>query len=197
MASIKGIEIKGVKGYQGHEGYCQQGNIYMDGKKIGFYSEDGWGGPPTLDVNSKELKQELKQRMSLYYQEHPQIDSIKMWKMEKEEIILDSEGKMDESKLPRTDFTNGGLFESNLEELFFPQLLELKDMESAYKKAIKKGFKEIVSLHYLSIRNSPRPLDMYYSTNGSEEVYQEIISLIENPYVIIKRYKSLDDFKIE
>ena len=45
MASINGIELKALKGFEGHEGYCFQGNVYKDGKKLGFWSQDSWGGP--------------------------------------------------------------------------------------------------------------------------------------------------------
>ncbi len=44
MASIKGIEIKNVKTFRGHEYPTNyQGNIYFNGVKKGFWSQDGWG----------------------------------------------------------------------------------------------------------------------------------------------------------
>ena len=44
MANINGIEIKAIKTFLGTEGYARQGNVYLDKKKIGFFSEDGNGG---------------------------------------------------------------------------------------------------------------------------------------------------------
>jgi len=46
MASIFGIQLKGAKTFMGHEGPCIQGNVYKDGKKLGLWSEDSWGGEP-------------------------------------------------------------------------------------------------------------------------------------------------------
>lgn len=46
MASINGIEIKNLKKFRDHEGaQIVQGDIWCDGKKVGFWSQDSWGGP--------------------------------------------------------------------------------------------------------------------------------------------------------
>lgn len=45
MAKIKGIELKNVLEFKGHEGEeLLQGDVYFNGKKVGFYSQDAWGG---------------------------------------------------------------------------------------------------------------------------------------------------------
>lgn len=72
MAKIKGLEIKGLKNYRGHEGEpLHQGNIYLNGKKVGFYSEGDWGGPATVDYDTKEAKDEIKVIVDLYFKENP------------------------------------------------------------------------------------------------------------------------------
>lgn len=55
MAKLNGIEVKAVKGFTGHEGYCYQGNVYKDGKKLGFWSQDGWGGPDDFGFDESLL----------------------------------------------------------------------------------------------------------------------------------------------
>lgn len=46
MASINGVTIKAIKKFKGHEGEpLVQGNIYLNNKKLGFWSQDAWGGP--------------------------------------------------------------------------------------------------------------------------------------------------------
>ena len=45
MAKINGIEMKSIKSFVGHEGMIAQANVYCNGKKIGFWSQDSWGGP--------------------------------------------------------------------------------------------------------------------------------------------------------
>ena len=49
MAKLNGVEIKALKQFVGHDGECSQGNVYIDGKKAGFWSQDAWGGPDSYD----------------------------------------------------------------------------------------------------------------------------------------------------
>ena len=55
MAKINGVEVKNLKEFTGHEGVCCQGNVYKDGKKLGFWSQDGWGGPDMFDFDESLL----------------------------------------------------------------------------------------------------------------------------------------------
>lgn len=46
MAKINGVEIKAIKTFIDHEGAeVAQANVYINGKKVGFWSQDSWGGP--------------------------------------------------------------------------------------------------------------------------------------------------------
>lgn len=82
MASINGIEVKAVKRFAGHDGMpCYQGNVYYQGKKLGFWSQDYRGGidddydfnTSILDEivelykNSKYVKPELRKYTTLDY----------------------------------------------------------------------------------------------------------------------------------
>lgn len=62
MASIKGISIKNVKTFRGVE-YPEnyQGNIYFNGIKKGFWSQDSWGGPDRFEFDTKELDEVAKE----------------------------------------------------------------------------------------------------------------------------------------
>ena len=58
MASINGVSIKGLKTFRGHEGeICSQGNVYLDGKKLGFWSENSWSGAGDYEFDEKLLKE--------------------------------------------------------------------------------------------------------------------------------------------
>ena len=49
-----GYWIKGLKNFKGHEGEpLFQCTITKNGKKVGFFSEDSWGGNAQLDMISK------------------------------------------------------------------------------------------------------------------------------------------------
>lgn len=43
-AMINGIEVKGLKCYEGVEGPTYQGNLYIGSKKVAFWSQDSYGG---------------------------------------------------------------------------------------------------------------------------------------------------------
>lgn len=55
-----GYWVKGVKNFKGHEMEpLFQCAVYKDGKKIGFFSEDSWGGSANLDCPKKEDRDAL------------------------------------------------------------------------------------------------------------------------------------------
>lgn len=49
MAKINGVEMKAIKSYPGHECECAYASIYIDGKRVGRWSQDSWGGPDNYD----------------------------------------------------------------------------------------------------------------------------------------------------
>ena len=50
MAKINGVEMKAIKTYTDHEGCgCSYASIYIDGKRVGKWSQDSWGGPDNYD----------------------------------------------------------------------------------------------------------------------------------------------------
>ena len=61
MASINGVTIKSLKRFRDHEGFgIYQGNVYYKGKKLGFWSEDSWGGEDLFDFDSSILDDEVE-----------------------------------------------------------------------------------------------------------------------------------------
>lgn len=52
MAKINGIELKNVKTFPDHEGcMIACGDVWFNGKKLGHWSQDSWGGPDNYDFN--------------------------------------------------------------------------------------------------------------------------------------------------
>ena len=61
MASINGISIKSLKGFRDPEGMeIYQGNVYYKGKKLGFWSQDSWGGPDHFQFDESILDAEVE-----------------------------------------------------------------------------------------------------------------------------------------
>lgn len=62
MASIKGIELKGVRTFRGMEYPVNyQGNVYFNSKKLGFWSQDGNGGSDHYEFNTDDLDRVAKE----------------------------------------------------------------------------------------------------------------------------------------
>lgn len=60
MAKIKGFELKNIVTYRGHEGeQLRQGNIYHNGKQVGFYRDGDYGSGSDIDV-PKEIADLVK-----------------------------------------------------------------------------------------------------------------------------------------
>lgn len=57
MASLNGVEIKNLKKFSGHEGEpLNQGTVYYNGRKLGYWSEDSHGGCNHYDFDTKQLE---------------------------------------------------------------------------------------------------------------------------------------------
>lgn len=64
MASINGITIKNLKNFVSQEGdICYQGNVYIENKKVGFWSQDDWGGADRFEFVSPFSENLLQERV--------------------------------------------------------------------------------------------------------------------------------------
>ena len=94
MAKINGFEIKGIKDFRGHDGMpLQQGNIYYNGKPVGFYSDDAWGGEPTVDFNGErdrqsKLNKAAQSAAEAYYTKYPQETLIEGMEVTASDLFL-------------------------------------------------------------------------------------------------------------
>ena len=76
MASIFGFEIKGLKTFRGRDGEGSQGNIYYNGKKVGWYNNQANGGVTDIDFDGgkeqySKMMGLLKEAMRKYYERYP------------------------------------------------------------------------------------------------------------------------------
>ena len=114
MATINGFRIKGLKQFRGHEGEVLfQGDLYLNGNKLGFWSQDSHGGPDNF-----VLEGGWKQVRTL-------DDIIKGMYPEKALMLGDGERPI--------------VIKYGLEHLL-ADLVELMGDEKTFKKAIKNGF---------------------------------------------------------
>ena len=139
MASIKGIEFKNLKDFRGHEGEeLIQGDVFYKGKKVGYYSQDAWGGMDIFDLDyklDKELLKEVKEITDNY------IGGVLFKKIDD---LYDSY------------YNRVGAFSSLKQkgyEYLFMDLLQLMDHEKLYKKYSKKWNINNISIVYRDIFN--------------------------------------------
>lgn len=181
MASINGVSIKNLKSFMGHEGPCLQGNIYIDGKKVGFWSQDSWGGPDTFDFNTSVLES----RISEYLKSNKVID---------EYALLDR-------TIAEIDWNNLPMLSELSTESFITRLIDLIEDEKHFKSSSKKGYVGVgvIKSHYAKDAN-------YYSEGRAafppnvdlkaevEKISDKYVKPYPEKYIVT--YFSLDDFNI-
>lgn len=111
MAKINGIELKALKKFKDHEGCTiAQGNLYLGGKKIGFWSQDYMNGPDMFDLSTAYNEEKLNKKV-----EELNFDKRTEWKIGDTKTYI----------------------EYGLEELL-NDLITLKEEENFFKKQAKK-----------------------------------------------------------
>lgn len=175
MASINGIELKGVKEFKGHEFEdLVQGNIYYKGKKVGWYSQDSWGGCDHIDLDytlPKELLKEINNILDNYESE-TLFNGISELYDKKYNVKFDHK------------IFKGG-------EFLFGDLIQLNDFEKTYKKFSKKWGTNLIALCYkdfftMNIKGSRLPKEIFETQLKNDKNVQLY-------YV----YTSLNDFNVD
>ena len=182
MASINGITVKAVKMFRGHEGEpCYQGNVYVGGKKIGFWSNDSWGGCDNFMFDKPYSERKLAKKVS---ELHPEC--------------IKTHTRPDGSTYT---------MEYSLENLF-ADLLVLQEDEKDFKKAIKDGFSGIMieTDGYHQINWSLNEKIMALSNEEILEKFKKSLEdskkkagfFEENEWTkhVVKIYRSLNDFNV-
>lgn len=175
MATINGLQIKGLKFFIGHEGECYQGNLYLNNKKIGFWSQDSWGGI---------------------------IDNVNLERDYSETYLRKQIIALNEDKTIKGKSTSGVDYTINYDfERLMTDLLILIDNEKAFKKAIKSGYVMtlVVSDGFCV---STWSLPSKYISLSDDEVQKVLAKDIEKAKakmfnkeeITVKVYRSLDDF---
>lgn len=132
MASIKGISVKNVVMFKGHEYEdLVQCDVCYLGKKVGFFSQDSWGGEDHFDLDYN-LPLDKKEDLHKKFKEIPQ-----KYLQER----LDKGEKIDFYEDHKELYDIGNMI---------LDIIELKDLEKEYKKKVKTG-KDIMLAY---VRNS-------------------------------------------
>lgn len=179
MASINGLSVNGLTRFAGHEGETRyQGNLYLGTKKLGFWSQDGWGGPDRYRLEGK-------------YSERLLNEAVKRANPDKAEKFGDSE--------------NGFVVEYDL-DLLLNDFIVLQFDEKEFKKAVKAGYGGIVIAtdgYHVTIWKISRA----YAEMADEKLLETMASYIDEAKAdffketgvtkhVVKIYRSLGDFAV-
>jgi len=136
----------------------------------------------------KEIKELFFSRVRAHYKKYPALNYKKIYDMKMEEYVKQ------ENKLPVTTYEQ----ESNdiIMEYFMEKLLNLREFEQDYKKAVKKGYSSIIAVKYISLLGNPLPLDEVYYTDGTQESFKKVENAAKEKSiaVIAESYISPKDF---
>lgn len=180
MASINGISVKSVTKFLGHERETLfQGSLSLNGKKLGFWTQDGWGGPDNFDLDRQFSERLLN-------------EAVKKLNTDKAREVGPADGRF--------------LFEYDLELLLYDFIVLWQD-EKEFKKAVKAGYGGIVVAtdgYHVTTWKIPKS----YAEMTNETLLKVMEGLIEKAKKdffaesdecnkhIVKIYRSLDDFNI-
>ena len=141
MASINGISVKSLKTFKDHEGASiAQGNIYCDGKKVGFWSQDSWGGPDSFDGCGKIVSERAEKFAAGY----PKDDKYAWIQKEPDVFMGNLILLMEIEKMFKKFEKKGGvtgyfMFDGyHISGIWFKQKLTKEDIEKKYAGDVKK-----------------------------------------------------------
>lgn len=180
VASINGVSLKKLRYFVGHEGGCFQGDVYLDGKKLGFWSQDSWGGADNFEFSQVPIIERAKQ----YYAAHPQIDELKLYGMKLEDI--------DFTNLPKRNIDNMVEIDASL----MGELVELTETLKWFKKWTSQGYPVLGKLTFIH-GNWPIPKEDdticgAISREAVDKKFKEFTT--KYPYARVEYYEKPEDF---
>lgn len=143
MASIKGFQMKNVKRTLGREGYGCLATLYLNGKKIGTYSDYGDGALEDVEYVSDDAEKQMMKLVIAYAKEHPNEYIVNLYKERPQQYKEECERfKKYHPYIEDEDITIETM-SSNSIVFIVEDFLKLLDMEKEYKKYQKKGYRAI------------------------------------------------------
>jgi len=140
MAQIKGLTIKNITNFKGHEGEsCRQGNIYLNGKKVGYYSDSFMMGEATIAFDSKEHRARAEKICVEYYTENPQERWFPDIEPDIEELIQKLFELIDREKSYKRNLKKGFSVLATYKQGYSTMIVSAASLPAAYKWLKEKG----------------------------------------------------------
>lgn len=178
MAQIKNFQMKNIKWNLGREGYGCTGSLYLDGKRIGTYTDYGDGGPEMVDYISPQMEEKMMKFIIAYAKEHPSKFIMNLYKDCPEQFKEECEiFKQYHPYIPTEDITLETMSANSIVYVV-EDFLKLYQKEKEFKKYQKKGYRAV---------SFSQDQVIAYPSNWTDEKVKEHAGDTE-------LYFSLDDF---
>ena len=191
MVKIFGVELKNVEITNGMEDFRVEAEVYLNGQPVGFFIDEGSGGPGMLKFNCDiSTRKEFYYVAWRYFASYPEIDSLALYEFTQKEF-----GEL-KGSLPKVSYKEWP--DDKVAMFFINRIIYLYQLEEQYRQAVSEGYAAIVVVKYYALKNAKAEPEKIYFTDGSEEMLGQVIALIEktNHNYVISQYKSADDFLI-
>ena len=140
MAKLGRFQLKNINQYPAMEGYSLFASIYLDGKRIGKYTDYGNGGLGEADYISKDAEIAMTEYIVERAEKHPNDFILQMYENDNSIYLRDKERfakfhpYIPEKKLSREVLSAADI------DYLVSDFIELYGLEKAYKKMTKKGY---------------------------------------------------------
>lgn len=191
MVKIFGVELKNVEITNGMEDFHVEAEVYLNGQPVGFFIDEGSGGPGMLKFNCDiSTRKEFYYVAWRYFASYPEIDSLALYEFTQKEF-----GEL-KGSLPKVSYKEWP--DDKVAMFFINRIIYLYQLEEQYRQAVSEGYAAIVVVKYYALKNAKAEHEKIFFTDGSEEMLGQVIALIEktNHNYVISQYKSADDFLI-
>ncbi len=191
MVNIFGVELRNVSITRAMEDFHVEAVIFLNGKQIGFFIDEGSGGPGMLKFNCDlSTRKEFYYVAWRYFASYPEIDSIALYEYTLKEF---TELK---GTLPKVSYKEWP--DEKVAMFFINRIVYLYQLEEQYNQAKSEGYSAIVVARFYALKNAKTVPEKIFYTDGTDEMLKEVISVIEenNRNYVIKQYGSENDFHI-
>lgn len=140
MAKLGRFQLKNINQYPAMEGYSLFASIYLDGKRIGKYTDYGNGGLGETDYISKNAEIAMTEYIVERAEKHPNDFILQMYENDNSIYLSDKErfAKF-HPYIPEERLSKEVLSAADIDYLV-SDFMKLYGLEKAYKKMAKKGY---------------------------------------------------------
>lgn len=191
MAKIFGVELRNVSIARGMEDFHVEAEIFLDGKQVGYFIDEGSGGPGMLKFNCDlTTKKEFYYVAWRYFASYPEIDSLALYEYTQKEF---SELK---GSLPKVSYKEWP--DEKVAMFFVNRIIYLYQLEEQFNQARGEGYSAIVTVRFFALKNAKAEPEKVFYTDGSGDMLNQVIAIIEktNHNYVVTQYCSENDFLI-